>query len=321
MLFRFLASSRAFGFGPAYRTDDDRAIETAIGFFVNPFIDRRAIAQGPWPHWQESIPERRHLEPFLSTPRPTGIVESAWERLLQFVCFRDRHLEPNRIDLNDLHQRIKLRGERAMRLRYYAMRTSSRRNDLQKFIHALAVSHETDRPLEKYPFHYLVLPELLSVFPNARFVFMSRNPVTVYRSLLRRARLEISQQQAVGIASWMVLAAPAFAEDWNRAAACLSAFRSHWPHAVLHLRYEDVVGDTRSSSERLARFLEIESTSWTVADPFPSVSPGIRFFHRGSTPVSNALEHLPELDSADRFQIGSLTARAARELGYELDQG
>jgi hypothetical protein len=177
---------------------------------------RRLSAIQPWPSWHKAIPSSEQRNSFAASAESLSPVQRVWESILGSLVFGDRHFEPSRTDVDDLHQRRWLPGAKRSALRSACVRLSRRRRNLRDFVTLLAESHHTNRPLEKYPFHYLVMPELIGALPEARFIFMSRWRIGVYRSLLRRTRIEIALPQPLGATSWMTMASPAFAYDWNR---------------------------------------------------------------------------------------------------------
>src|SRR5262249_185548 len=110
LLFRFLAQTGAFGAGESYLDHGDHAIETAIGFLCNPLLDFPAPLQMPWPQWAAAIPSADQRSAFAAGARVKGPIARAWEAMLGSLVFKDRHFEPARTDLDDLHQRRPLPG-------------------------------------------------------------------------------------------------------------------------------------------------------------------------------------------------------------------
>jgi hypothetical protein len=316
LLFRFLAETRSFGSGASYRSSADHAIETAIGFLCNPLLDFPAILKKPWPPWDKSIPSPEQRRSFAATAGTTGLVSSTWESVLGSLVFRDRHFEPARTDLDDLHQRQMLPGAARSALRSTCVRLSRRSTNLRAFMTLLAQSHNTDRPLEKYPFHYLVMPELLGALPRARFIFMSRQPTDVYRSLLRRARIEIAMRQPFGATSWMAMASPAFALDWNRSVDCCVRFLKAHPDRLLPIRYEDLTTKTVEIARTISKFLDLDIKPPAVAGDSFTTDADARFFLQGPVPVRNNGEHLPELDDYDVGIIRKICREPARRVGH-----
>jgi hypothetical protein len=51
-------------------------------------------------------------------------------------------------------------------------------------LYASQIKSEGNYFLEKTPKYYLILPEIMKMFPDARFIFLFRNPVQIYASFL-----------------------------------------------------------------------------------------------------------------------------------------
>jgi hypothetical protein len=101
------------------------------------------------------------------------------------------------------------------------------------------------RFLDKTPRYYLVVPELAEVFPEASFLFLVRNPVDVFASIL--------ETHAGG--DWTGLARPDRFHDLVTAPRAIleATARSDLRAAVV--RYEDLARDPEAAMRRVARGL------------------------------------------------------------------
>jgi Sulfotransferase family len=63
---------------------------------------------------------------------------------------------------------------------------------LKEFVESIYASTSKDGSvyfLDKTPRYYMIIPEIVELFPEAKFVFLFRNPVHVYASMLMREKV------------------------------------------------------------------------------------------------------------------------------------
>lgn len=98
--------------------------------------------------------------------------------------------------------------------------------------------------VDKTPIYWTVVAQLLAVFPNAKFVFLWRNPLSVIASCV----------QTWSDSRWRI---NDYRSDWFAGLpALLAAYNSANERAV-SLRFEDLVAHPAETLERLCEYLEI----------------------------------------------------------------
>jgi len=116
---------------------------------------------------------------------------------------------------------------------------------------AFASSHGVSAWIEKTPWHMLYIPEIRSVFPNAKFIVMVRDPRDVALSVI--------------------------AYGWSRSLTkCLVAWRWHMRQlqsdlrrcnlSALFIRYEDFVNEPGREFRRCEKFLGMKLTDSYTSD-------------------------------------------------------
>jgi len=103
------------------------------------------------------------------------------------------------------------------------------------------------RWLEKTPGHTMYLQQLIKFYPQAKFIFMLRNPVNAFESWR-------SVSQYWGI-DWYPM--EKYSEIWLQHLEHAKQFQKQSPHQILFTRLEDVVEDTLAEMKKICTFLNI----------------------------------------------------------------
>ena len=100
--------------------------------------------------------------------------------------------------------------------------------------------------LDKTPRYYLIIPELAEIFPEARFIFLYRNPLAVLASILEKNVKE----------HWVLLGR--HRDDLLTAPAKLLEAAALLPDRAISVRYEKLVDQPTIELEKICRFIEID---------------------------------------------------------------
>jgi hypothetical protein len=173
--------------------------------------------------------------------------------------------------------------------------------------------------IDKTPRYFHIIPELLRVFPNAKFVILLRNPIAVLSSVLE---------------TWFNNQPGALMKSYNRLdmvkgpGLLLDGIQKLHNNAIV-VRYEDLVTDpemhVRALSERLSLTFNPQ-----MLDYQNSKQPQGRFGDQGniskhSTPVADSVEKWHTslaTDELARFAYGylnSLGREVITKLGYDFE--
>lgn len=102
--------------------------------------------------------------------------------------------------------------------------------------------------LEKTPFHCFSMNEIITIFPQAKFIFLVRDSRAVSASLMSAA-------QGWG-SNWAPATAKEAALSWHSHNAAVQNWVKHHPnYPILTVRYEDVLADMRAQLGRMLDFL------------------------------------------------------------------
>jgi len=121
--------------------------------------------------------------------------------------------------------------------------------------------------LDKTPRYYEILPEIMKVFPDARFIVLFRNPLAVFRSVWR----------TFGAGQWTQM--QQFRRDLFRAPDALATAIDVGNSRVMALRFEDLISDPSEALGGICRFLDLPDHEgmvdygssgldrWSLGDP------------------------------------------------------
>ena len=131
------------------------------------------------------------------------------------------------------------------------------------FLKSVAIRHGGSRKLLlKSPQHTARVRTILSVFPEAKFVHLTRDPIEIYASTLRtwRALSDTQGLQGPGKTEpWLVESVLSTFEEMY---ACYQGDRSLIAQGnLVELRYEELVADPEGAIGRIYRGLELGDTS------------------------------------------------------------
>ncbi|MGI9262859.1 MAG: sulfotransferase family protein [Woeseiaceae bacterium] len=169
--------------------------------------------------------------------------------------------------------------------------------------------------VDKTPRYTMIVDELITLFPEAKFVFLLRNPLAILKSELHTYVKE----------DWQILAD--FRPDLIDAPARIVAARERLGDAGHTLRYEDLVSDPRGHIESLCGFLGIEFEP-AMLDYSNTPAPRGKMndpvgIHRHSTASTDSLERWKELGADPQLKHFALSYLAAvgdntvADLGYD----
>ncbi len=100
--------------------------------------------------------------------------------------------------------------------------------------------------LDKTPRYYLIIPEIISAFPDAKFIFLFRNPISIYSSILetwcanRFLNMDRFEIDLIGGVKHLVQGQELLADR------CIT------------IKYEDLVGKPEETLSAISNYLEID---------------------------------------------------------------
>jgi hypothetical protein len=177
-------------------------------------------------------------------------------------------------------------------------------------------SEKSDFFLDKSPPYCLICDEIIKCFPNAKFIFLFRNPISVISSCLEtfyRNRFLISRSEVYlydGLATMV--------EAYNN-------FQSK----ILKLKYEDLINDPQGSLENISQYLNINVDKNSI-EFFSSV----KFSGRLGDPTGAKQYSTITRDTLDKWKINMNTpwrskyvraylrwigAERLSQMGYNMD--
>lgn len=99
--------------------------------------------------------------------------------------------------------------------------------------------------LDKTPRYYLIIPELAQIFPQAKFIFLSRNPIQIISSIIST----FSHNSLRNLHFYHI----DFFKGFDRIAEGIEMLRDR----SIHIRYEDLVAQTPATLDKIFGFLNL----------------------------------------------------------------
>jgi Sulfotransferase family len=160
---------------------------------------------------------------------------------------------------------------------------------------------------DKTPHYFEILPELATLFPDARFIYLVRDGRDVAMSWID--------------AGWQRYYEPGF--EWPQAMACLRRDQRTYPDRVLEVRYEDLVRRAEDTVRRICDFLgeDFEPAMLDWRGRVDQVAARDRHLHgRLMQPLSDdaVAAWRRRLSAVECFGMEAWLHRALREGGYAL---
>jgi Sulfotransferase family len=133
--------------------------------------------------------------------------------------------------------------------------------------------------LDKSPRYHLVAPEIVELFPRARFVFLWRQPLAVAASMI----------ESFGGGDWNL---QRYSVDLFEGVTTLLAARDACVGSCIEVRFEDVVRDAAGEARRVFDFLELPDAP-DVEERFSGVDLGGRMGDRTGTKAYRSVSAEP----------------------------
>lgn len=108
--------------------------------------------------------------------------------------------------------------------------------------------HNKERFVDKTSRYYLILPELFRIFPQAKYIFLLRNPLAVLASFL----------ESMVFGDWRRLGEPGIRNDLLEGYRLVRQGVRYFGDGAIAVRYEDLVGEPETTMLRLCEKLGLE---------------------------------------------------------------
>ena len=131
-----------------------------------------------------------------------------------------------------------------LRLCYYVL--SGNKVVVERFFFHAAVARGGQRIIEKTPYHYEFVSEILYSFTAAKIIFISRHPVDVYSSFRKRAQVD---------KSWTDISVATFCQRYRTCYESISWHLKHKPSRIISMQYEQLVQNPEAVFEAVCAFI------------------------------------------------------------------
>lgn len=126
---------------------------------------------------------------------------------------------------------------------------------IEKFLYPLADQHGCRFLSEKTPSNVLVFPDLISLFPAARFIHVVRDPRAIIASMLQVAKRAKQNNWKIQDFTRSICAAVPYVHQCQKAG--FASFELS-PDRVFEVVYERLVADPEDETRRICEFLGVE---------------------------------------------------------------
>lgn len=164
--------------------------------------------------------------------------------------------------------------------------------------------------LEKTPFHSLCVPQIKRLFPEAKFIFLTRDSRAVSASLVHAGR------------SWGKDWAPSdvktAALEWRRHSKCVTDWMAEHPEtALISVQYEEARNELRGVLERLLEFLLPEGVDLDVEGTIARFNASQSVDPEGFTRMRGSDGWKSDLSTWEKVVVWFYTRKTMQELGYD----
>jgi len=181
--------------------------------------------------------------------------------------------------------------------------------------------HDKQRFLDKTSRYYMIFPELVRIFPNAKFIFLYRNPLAMLSSFL-----EVMVQQ-----DWRKLGEnPGIRCDLKTGLATMAQAAESLGDTAPSVRYEDLVADPEATLRQICDKIELDFESRMLTYGDSGVSPGKlvdpKSIHKHSEAVPDYLDNWrssfdnPQKRELARGFLEQLGRPLVEQIGYSYDE-
>jgi hypothetical protein len=135
-------------------------------------------------------------------------------------------------------------GSHFFRLLYYV--ASMNKAVVERFFYHASVARGGQRIIEKTPYHYEFVSEILYSFAAAKIIFISRHPVDVYSSFRKRAQAD---------KTWPDISVAAFCQRYRACYESISWHLKRKPIHILSIQYEQLVENPETAFKMVCAFI------------------------------------------------------------------
>jgi len=191
-------------------------------------------------------------------------------------------------------------------------------NDFMSGLYARQCKNEEVYFLDKTPRYYLIIPEIIEIFPDAKFIFLFRNPLHALSSM-------VSTWSSGNLRNMY-----AFQQDVILGSKRLSEGYAQYSDRSIAIKYEDFVLNPEVYGKRICEYLELDfdpemlssfkaqQTNGRMGDPS-----GVKEYASIDTRPLNKWEialNTPLKKRAFKNLIGSIEDEALEILGYKKSE-
>jgi hypothetical protein len=158
------------------------------------------------------------------------------------------------------------------------------------------------RPLEKTPAHVRKLNAMLQIFPKARVIVCTREPVSIIASYRKRLAAEKALGRPWSEWSWLDRTAEQLVAHFEAVTEQIEIARGRWPRQVFMAPYDWIVADAPQALRELCDFAGLAFVPEVLS---PAEVSGRKVDELLSRPITNRPsddEHYVSADEADHIR-------------------
>lgn len=172
---------------------------------------------------------------------------------------------------------------------------------LYKLMSATLAEDSDTVVVEKTPHHLLFMDYIAKNYPDAKFIYITRDPVDMVSSYISRGDLPDNYKQVA--MEWVV---------GNKVGLkCIKKY----PNRVIHIRYEDVIQDPSITMKKVFNFIGED-----FSEQYLNVRSNSTFNKSEKVGIHNQPKTISVLTNKKSIEIQKMTADIARSFGYRTEE-
>lgn len=125
---------------------------------------------------------------------------------------------------------------------------SCRNKIIREYFKFAKKSRQSKRIVEKTPYHYMHVHQIVWTFPNARIIWMIRHPIDIITSSIKRAKIDKNY-----LSHWNI---DNFIKEFRNSFRRHDFYKHLFKRNIILIKYEDFVNDPTGELKKICTFID-----------------------------------------------------------------